>query len=284
MGDHTMTRTDGGRRYWSASLAWMLCAWMLMSAVLWPHPPGSGIFLVAAGLLGWAFATLAVVWPRWRVGVALVGAAVAFSIFFVGSDHAAAANRILMGVLLVIAGLVHHPGRAPLPEAPRPHALHPFPLSPEARLFVHGLGWGAVATVVMGLVTVAAMALRLWPAELPLSVLAARQVLGEHPLAVLLVPAALVQLGYGALCGGLLSTLSERVDFADALGLGLLRWLGTQLILLPALGWADFGLDRGPALALATAVPHLAYALTLGWLTTRERKHLALSAPAPARS
>jgi hypothetical protein len=148
--------------------------------------------------------------------------------------------------------------------------------STERQRFVHGLGWGAVATVVMGAATLLAMALHLWPLARPLSVLGAQAALGSgRALPWLFLTAALVQLVYGALCGGLLSLLSEPVTMASALGLGLLRWFGTQVLVLPALGWTEFGLALTPSIALVTLIPHLAYAVSLGWLMGREDEHPA---------
>ena len=44
----------------------------------------------------------------------------------------------------------------------------------------------------------------------------------------------------------------------------------TQVMVLPAFGWAEFGLMRNPWLAMVTVVPHLAWALSIGWLMSRD--------------
>jgi hypothetical protein len=154
-------------------------------------------------------------------------------------------------------------------------------MTPERR-FEHGLGWGAAATVVMGAVALLMMAVRLWPIPGPVSLALARVYLGRAPLPMLLLAVAVVQLVYGALCGGLLSVLSEPVTMGSALGLGLVRWLTTQWIVLPALGWAEFGLGRAPALLVATAIPHLAWSLAVGWLMHREDERTSAPIPAPS--
>jgi len=153
----------------------------------------------------------------------------------------------------------------------------------EARRFDHGVWWGAAAAVLSGLVVLAAMALGAWPAGKPLSVLAVEMVgrdyLGrEGAVAATWLLAGVIQVAWGAACGALLAVLTERVTLADALGLGALRWLFTQVVVLPALGLGDFGLLRTPtlALAIATALPHVTYALFLGWLMHQEDEGHAL--------
>jgi hypothetical protein len=135
--------------------------------------------------------------------------------------------------------------------------------------------WGAAAAVASGLVVLVQLALRLWPAGQPLSVLAVqmvgREFLGREGAAVpTWLLAAVVHLSWGVFCGGMLAVLTDRVTLTGALGLGALRWFFTQVVVLPAVGFGDFGLLGTPALALATAVPHLAYALCLGWLMRQE--------------
>jgi hypothetical protein len=266
---------DGQRRvFWSMAVATGVSAWIACSEMLWPHSAANTVLALAAGLLGWTFSLLAIARPRYHLGVGLVGAAFALSVIFFPSDRATAANQAVSGVALLILGLFNHPGiDAPPSEAQREHP----PLSVEARRFFHGLGWGAAATVAMGAATALTMAVGLWPLDRPLSMLVAHRLVGDPgPVGTLLV-VAVVQLAYGALCGGLLATLSEHVDMGDALALGVLRWLATQLVVMSLLGWAEFGLDRAPVLAVATAVPHLAYALTLGWLMHRD--HLTGDVP-----
>jgi hypothetical protein len=275
MGSHTTDDLEGdgrvangGRRmFWSMALTSLVCSWILGSGMLWPHGLAATLLAVAAGVLGWTFSILAIARPRYRLGVALVGLGFALSLLFITADRATAANQALSGMMLLILSMFHAPGVDGPHRRDTDARAHLFPLSVEARRFVHGLGWGAVATVVMGAVTLLAMAVRIWPLERPLSVLLAQQVLGrDAALVPVLLVVAVAQLGYGAFCGGLLSTLSQRVDMGDALALGFLRWLATQLIVFSALGWSEFGLEHAPSLALATALPHLAYALSLGWL------------------
>jgi hypothetical protein len=145
----------------------------------------------------------------------------------------------------------------------------------ELRRFVHGLAWGAAASVVGAVVTLLAMAVQLWPTTRPLSVmvtaLVSQEYLGRSPsLPVMYLVASLVQLAYGAFCGGLLALVSEPVTVPSALGMGALRWFFTQVVVLSALGWGDFALFHRPSIALVTMLPQLGYALSLGWLMRQE--------------
>jgi hypothetical protein len=137
----------------------------------------------------------------------------------------------------------------------------------KRRRFFQGASAGMLATIAMGVATLVAIALHAWPLERPLATMMTQAIL---PTGVgvlwLYVLGGLGQLAYGALCGGLLAVLVERLTMSTALALGLLRWLTTQVVVLPVVGWEPFGLAASPSLALATVLPHLAFALSLGWL------------------
>ncbi len=131
------------------------------------------------------------------------------------------------------------------------------------RRFAHGLGWGAAATLVMGTVSLVLFAIGVYGTERPLSVMLARNFTDGIWVFAL---AAFGQLLYGALSGGLLAKLSSPVTMPSALGVGLLRWLVTQMVM--------FGLMPHPLLAAVTLLPHLAWALSAGWLMHRDDEHV----------
>jgi hypothetical protein len=135
---------------------------------------------------------------------------------------------------------------------------------------VRGLAWGSVATVTMAVAALLQMGVGAWPLERPLGVYVARALTPGAGTIWWFVLGALGQLAFGAICGALLSALVERVTVSSALALGLLRWLTTQLLVLPLAGFPPFGLITSPPLALATAFPHLAFAVSLGWLLSHE--------------
>lgn len=153
--------------------------------------------------------------------------------------------------------------------------------SSDRARFWQGCRWGAAAGVAMGASTLLLMALGLWPAARPLSALVAGRLLGsDTPAHWLLLAGGAAQLSYAALCGGLLTVLSDRVTLSSALGFGLLRWFWTQVVLFPALRWGDFALLGNPWMSVATLASHATYALALGWLLREEEPgHAQLALP-----
>jgi hypothetical protein len=273
----------GRSMFWSTCLVTLLCAWLATSPFLWPTTRLGAFLTAASAIVAWVFSLLALARPRYRWGVAVLGVLIGMSGMAFYGAAPAVTNHVICGVLLVVFALF--PRRQPEPAA-HPHAseaLRLFPLSFDETRFLHGLGWGAVATIVMGAVTLLAVAVHVWPMPAPLAVVAARHLSGTTagvPWPALLL--GVVELAYGALCGGLLTTLADPVDLGHALAIGALRWMTTQVVVLPALGWADFGLARGPALMLATALPHLAYAVALGLLLRRDDQRLSHAHPTPS--
>jgi hypothetical protein len=145
----------------------------------------------------------------------------------------------------------------------------------ESQRMEHGFWWGAVAAVVSGLVVLLAMALHLWPPRQPLSVLMlqwlGREYLGREGAPVALwVVAGVIHVTYGALSGAFLVMITDRARWSEVLGFGALRWFATNVLVAPTLGWGDFGFLALPAVSLATMLPHLAYAGSLGWLLRQE--------------
>jgi hypothetical protein len=147
----------------------------------------------------------------------------------------------------------------------------------EADRIEHGMALGAIASVVSGLVVLVAVAFHLWPTGRPLSVLVVEMVgrdyLGRQGSKVATwLLAGVLQVSWGALCGGAMALLTERVTLANAVGFGALRWFWTQVMIAPALGWGDFGFLHLPAVAPATLLPHAVYVLCLGWMMHQEEE------------
>jgi hypothetical protein len=264
------------------ALVSVVCSWIVVSPLLWPRTPQAGAATVAVGLFAWACALLAIARPAFRWAVALAGVAIVLPVFRSSMDRIVVVNHVISGVLLVGLSLFHTRQAQVSPTHARRARVHLLPLSVDARRFVHGLAWGAAATLAMAVVVGLAMALRIWPSAEPFSVAFGRRVLGAQvPPSVVWLLVAAGELAFGALCGGLLTVLSDEIRLSDALAMGLLRWLATQWLVFPFLGWADFGLGRGLGPALATAAPHLAYALTLGFGMRRDDRRLGRAAPRP---
>src|SRR5437773_5776478 len=69
----------------------------------------------------------------------------------------------------------------------------------ERRRFLHGLGWGVVATAAMGATTLLMIGIGLWPLGRPLSMVVAEEFLpAGATLAWVIVAVVAVQLCYGA--------------------------------------------------------------------------------------
>lgn len=143
------------------------------------------------------------------------------------------------------------------------------------RRLLHGMFWGAVCSITMGIATLLLMAVHLWPPGQPLSVLVARAALHvPHAGAGTYALAGAGQLALGALSGAFLVFVARPVTMPSALGMGLLRWLFTGTIVLPFLGWFDFGFQRSPLLFVVTMVPHLAFAMSLAFLMHRDDERI----------
>jgi hypothetical protein len=266
-------RGDDRTAFLAMSGAAMVSAWVIMSPFFWIQSRAVAFVTATLGLLAWALSVFSLMRPALRWGVALAGMVLAFSGVAFRGPGPAVANHLLCGALLVVLSLAHRQGAAKRATEER---LHLLPVSAAARRFMHGLGWGAAATLVMGAFTLLATAVHLWPLAAPVSVLVGRHFFGMNvaaPMVIVLV--GLLQLLYGALCGGFLTVLCDPVDLRHALALGALRWMATQVVVFPIVGLADFGLAAGTGPMLATTLPHLVYAVSLGVLMRRDDRRVA---------
>lgn len=142
------------------------------------------------------------------------------------------------------------------------------------RRLTTGAGHGALATVVMSAVMLAATAASIAPMPRPIPLALVAETFGPLPRPGLLVLAVLAHLGYGALAGVVLAALTSRRSLPLALGYGALLWGVMGLVWLPYIGWGLFGTAVTPAVAAATLVLHLVFGLTLGMLRSRRRAAL----------
>lgn len=74
---------------------------------------------------------------------------------------------------------------------------------------------------------------------------------------------------YGGIFGALLTVTTRPVTIWKGLGLGILLWAITQVLVLPLLGWGVFGSAITPKIAVMTLVLHLVYGATLGFALSR---------------
>jgi len=135
-----------------------------------------------------------------------------------------------------------------------------------------GFGWGVVATLAMTVVMIIGRVTGVAPMPEVIPVAVAGHVLGAGtPRPLVMVVGVLSHLFYGGFWGAVLAALIRPVTVWKGLGLGVLLWLGMQLVFLPFLGWGLFGTAITPLIAVATLVLHLVYGGTLGWLLDREQ-------------
>lgn len=136
--------------------------------------------------------------------------------------------------------------------------------------FLHGMGWGALATIVMSIPMIIGVSTGLAPMPRPIPLALAGLVLGSGvPQLLLMVVAVASHLAYGGVWGGVLAISTRPVTVMKGIGLGVFLWLLMQVIVLPVLGWGVFGTAVTPAIAGATLVLHLIYGVTIGWLVDR---------------
>jgi hypothetical protein len=139
----------------------------------------------------------------------------------------------------------------------------------DPRRVAAGAGWGALATVVMGVVMLAAAAAGVSPMPKPIPAALVSHALGELPKPGMVALAAIAHLAYGAVAGAVLAGLVRRVTVGTGAAYGVVLWGVMGLVWLPYLGWGPFGTGLTPKIAVATLVLHLVYGTTLGPLLGR---------------
>jgi hypothetical protein len=148
---------------------------------------------------------------------------------------------------------------------------------------VHGAVWGAVATLVAGIVSLLMAATGVWPGPALATPSAFARILGAEPSnAFVLMLSFQWQLAYGAFWGVFLAYVSSpdptrpaittASPLAQGLGVGFLRWYVLNLPVFLALGWGAFGLLETPLLALATLPVELLFGVTASWLLARDER------------
>jgi hypothetical protein len=137
--------------------------------------------------------------------------------------------------------------------------------------FAHGFGWGVIATVAMSVVMFLGMATGMSPMPEPIPVAILATILGEIPRPLLFATSMIAHLTYGGLWAGIFATIVSPVTVRKGIGLGVGLWFLMQTFVLPFLGWGPFGIDRDPAIPIATLILHLVYGVMFGWLMDERR-------------
>ncbi|WP_198586772.1 DUF6789 family protein [Glycomyces xiaoerkulensis] len=139
----------------------------------------------------------------------------------------------------------------------------------DRRRLAAGAGWGALATVAMSVVMLAATATGISPMPKPIPAALVAHALGELPRPGMVALAAGSHLAYGAVAGTALAGLFRRVNLWTGAAYGAALWVLMGLVWLPVLGWGPFGTSVAAPIAVATLVLHLIYGIVLGGLLGR---------------
>lgn len=137
------------------------------------------------------------------------------------------------------------------------------------RRMAAGAGWGALATVAMSVVMLAATATGLSPMPAPIPAALVSHTLGDLPQPGTVALAATSHLAYGALAGAVLAGLARRGTVGIGAAYGAVLWALMGLVWLPYVGWGLFGTALTPRIAVATLILHLIYGIVLGLLLGR---------------
>jgi hypothetical protein len=163
-----------------------------------------------------------------------------------------------------------------------------------SKRLLHGIGWGVISAVVVGLIPTAAVALGIWPAptRAPITPSLFAQILGTDPMGFpTLLLSVFWQFIYGGFWGAFLAYVTgpfgpyeEPLARPSMLwygaGVGLFRFFIANLTALLYLGWGPFAVMASPIIALAILVSDLGYGLLLAWFVSSEEAGLlALRVP-----
>lgn len=134
---------------------------------------------------------------------------------------------------------------------------HPLSRQDWARAIGVGIG----VTVLTAAVMVTALKSGISPLPKPLGLAFAETVLGRTlPLPVGLLFHAAWVIAFSVIYVGL---FRDALTFLRALGLAAVLWFLVLVIFFPLVGWGFFGLAVTPKLIVASAVPHLLFAIFL---------------------
>jgi hypothetical protein len=116
---------------WMMSISVLASGWLLCTPFLWQHNLATALVAFGVGLVGFLVSGLAVLEPRYRKAVALLGMALGVSVFAFPDTLATTVNHVVIGSLLWIAGISPEPyavARVPVP-ATQPEPAHEEPLA-----------------------------------------------------------------------------------------------------------------------------------------------------------
>jgi hypothetical protein len=99
------------------SMSVMASAWLLCTPFLWEHNLATALVAFGVGLVGFMVSGLAVLDPRYRKAVGLLGLALGVSVYAFPDTLATTVNHVVIGTLLWIPGI-----------SPEPHTVTHVPV------------------------------------------------------------------------------------------------------------------------------------------------------------
>ncbi len=143
--------------------------------------------------------------------------------------------------------------------------------------WARAVGIGIGVSILTAAIMAAALKTGISPLPKPLALAFAEAVLGGSlPLPVGLLFHTIWVTAFSVMYVGL---FRDALTSGRALGLGVALWIAVLVFFFPVAGWGFFGLAVSPKLIVASAVPHLLFAVILWGLSL-----LAFGRPEPARS
>jgi hypothetical protein len=127
------------------------------------------------------------------------------------------------------------------------------------KYYSKALGLGIATSVILSLIMVPAFKAGLSPFPKPVALAFAQTLLGKVPLPVGL----LFHLVYVTFWSVIYIVMFRHRTFLNALFLAFFLWIIVLIIFFPVIGWGFLGLAVSPKLIIASAVPHLLFAIIL---------------------
>lgn len=147
--------------------------------------------------------------------------------------------------------------------------------------WARAVGVGIGVAVLTAAVMVTALKSGVSPLPKPLGLAFAETVLGRPlPLPVGLIFHTVWVTAFSVIYVGL---FRDALTFLRALGLATALWILVLIFFFPAVGWGFFGLAITPKLIVASAAPHLLFAIILWALCKLAFKSNELGSSAPSR-
>lgn len=138
--------------------------------------------------------------------------------------------------------------------------------------WVRAVGVGIGVAVLTAAIMVTALKSGVSPLPTPLGLAFAETVLGHPlPLPVGLLFHTLWVTAFSVIYVGL---FRDALTFLRALGLGAALWILVLVFFFPVVGWGFLGLAVTPTLIIASAVPHVLFAIFLWGLCKLAFRHL----------